>query len=265
MLMLQQTATMKRKGVSAYGTFKRAKKSYMTQRATASRRTTQRATSAASTALRRLVEVKGLDTGVAGAIPGNDNTNAGGYVLNLAQQGTGSWNRVGRKINMKSIRLMLTFENQVTVLAGNAVGNWVRYIVVYDRQPNSGAIPRFDDIFGVTDQTGAESTLPAYPLRYDAMDRFKVIRDATVEMQTPTLIVGAAATSNTLTQYKKIDDYIPLRDLETVYSGQSNPLTSADISTGTLLLYVRAQTRTVGVNTVELDDNAVCRLRYMDV
>jgi len=52
-------------------------------------------------------EIKGMDTelAIAGPVLATTATNGDCFVLNLVQQGAGSWNRVGRKIRMKSLRL----------------------------------------------------------------------------------------------------------------------------------------------------------------
>ena len=51
-------------------------------------------------------EMKGMDTDISYvSVIGSTNTNAGIYVLNLVQQGNGSWNRVGRKTHSSSVRL----------------------------------------------------------------------------------------------------------------------------------------------------------------
>ena len=51
-------------------------------------------------------EMKGMDTDVSqNAIVGTTNSNANIMVLNLIQQGNGSWNRVGRKTHLSSVRI----------------------------------------------------------------------------------------------------------------------------------------------------------------
>ena len=52
-----------------------------------------------------------------------------------------------------------------------------------------------------------------------------------------------------------------LKDLESVYSGQSNPMTIADISTGALYLVMRSQYTGVA-SSVTVD--GIARLRYKD-
>ena len=90
-------------------------------------------------------------------IPSVTNTNNAIQVCNCVQPGTGSWNRIGKKIRMKSIRYkaILQYNNDPTATNAN---NSIRCLLVFDKQPSSGAIPTFDTMFGSTDQTGAETT-----------------------------------------------------------------------------------------------------------
>ena len=51
-------------------------------------------------------EKKGMDTDVTlSPVITTTNTTGSAFVLNLIQQGAGSWNRVGRKSHLKSLRL----------------------------------------------------------------------------------------------------------------------------------------------------------------
>jgi len=105
-------------------------------------------------AVRNASEKKGVDTSIAlTPVIATTNTNASSFVLNLIQAGNGSWNRVGRKVHLKSLRL----RGHLRWLYGNNAGtnnldaNAVRMVVVWDKQPSGGAIPTFDAIFGKTD------------------------------------------------------------------------------------------------------------------
>jgi len=205
-------------------------------------------------------ELKGMDTAInIGGVLATTNTNGDILPLNLIQQGNGSWNRVGRKTHLKSLRLKGHFSNTYVRTGGNWVGNTVRFAVVWDQQPSSATIPSFDQIFGVTSQTGVESTTMFSPPKYDNMDRFRVIKDWTEDF-TPGIAVGAD--TNFLTEYRQVDCYLSLKDLESVYSGQSNPMTIADISTGALYFIARSEINdlTTSVCTVEL----TARVRYAD-
>ena len=78
------------------------------------------------------------------------NTNGGIYLLNGIQEGVGSWNRIGRYMWNKSIELDLTLRYTSSYGALDTAitsGEWVRAVLVWDKQPNNGAIPTFDTIF----------------------------------------------------------------------------------------------------------------------
>jgi len=208
-------------------------------------------------------EMKGMDTDISyvGVI-GSTNTNTGIYVLNLVQQGNGSWNRVGRKTHSSSVRLKgnVTFACAPVVATGVMTAPACRLVLVWDKQPSSGAIPSFDTIFGITAQDGVESCPDVTcPLRYDNMDRFTVIKD--IFLTAPSNPVTSTGSGPSTTSVVCLDEYVKLKDLESVYSGQSNPMTIADISTGALYLVMRSQYATAN-SSVTVD--GISRLRYKD-
>lgn len=202
-------------------------------------------------------EKKGMDTtfnqtSVSAVLSGNDDSTC----LNLVQMGTGSWNRVGRKIFLKSVRLRGEIINKFTPQTGSLNANTFRMIVVWDKQPSGGVIPGFNTIFGHTTQTGAESAGLWDSVRYDNMQRFQILRDITFDAQ-PKIYSSAVST-----EVHSFDEYIKLNGKETVYSGQADPMTWADISTGGLLVVVRALFAAEN-NEFSLS-NCVARLRYTD-
>lgn len=209
-------------------------------------------------------EIKGMDTAltIAGPVGTATNTNTDCIVLNLVQQGAGSWNRIGRKIMMKSLRL----KGQINVsIAPNAVtldrfGATVRMVVVYDKQPSGNAIPNFDTVFGGTDQSGTESSTILDNLKYDNMSRFRVLRDYVKEVNPS--VVPTGGSTNLEVKVVDFDEYVKLPMLETVFSGQSNPMTIADISTGAVYVYFRSSIATS--TTVQVSALSKARLRYMD-
>lgn len=214
-------------------------------------------------AARALGEKKGMDTAISFAqINSTVNDNSGMIVLNLIQQGAGSWNRVGQKVNLRSIRIRGDIGHQQTtgVATGLTQGQTVRCVVVWDKQPSSGTIPQWQDMFGFTAQDGTEGTSMYAPIRYDNMDRFSILRDVTYDPQP-----GAkSGNPDVVTYYNTIDEYIRLGDRECVFSGQSNPMTIADISSGAIYFCVRAKIN--NVNTVQsFINNMTARLRYTDL
>ena len=139
-------------------------------------------------------EKKGCDVAFTNtAITSSNGTNAGIWLLNGVQEGVGSWNRIGRYIWNKSIELDI----ELDWLTGNTasdsaqtVATWVRCTVVWDKQPNNGAIPNFDTIFGHTDQAGVESASIMDHLRYDNMFRVKVLADNYINRQMVSTTAG---------------------------------------------------------------------------
>jgi len=213
----------------------------------------------------RKVEVKGMDTTmILSPIISTTSTNASSFVMNLIQQGAGSWNRIGRKVSLKSLRLCGVLEWTYAPLAtsGSLVDNYVRMVVVWDKQPSGGSIPTFDEVFGITTQDGTEAGAILAPIKYDNMERFSVLRDKRYDFDVEAYN-SATGTTNSVLQCEHIDEYIDLKGRATIFSGQSNPMTIADISTGGLYVYFRAY-RNTDPGSVCKTELAFGRLRYVD-
>lgn len=226
---------------------------------------------AVTAAVKKTVEKKGCDFPIdfgANPVPSTVNTNGQSLCLNLIQQGAGSWNRVGRKIHLQSLRLrgeiVWLLDQEASTL--NLNGNTIRMVIVWDKQPSGpvGTIPAFDTVFGVTGQDGSETTSYLNPVKYDNMDRFSVLRDC-VHTFEPPLYNAAAGTQNAVVVRKPFDEFIQLKGREVVYSGQSNPMTIADVSTGAIYIYCRAAGNISNVNFFTLADSSFARLRYIDI
>jgi len=204
------------------------------------------------------VEVKGVDTDVTTGttIVATTSTNADIVALNLVQQGAGSWNRVGRKVRLKSLRIKGVVKMQ-NIVQANLQQNTLRMIVVWDKQPSSGAVPTFDTIFGATDQGGVEQSGFLYNIRYDNTERFSILKD---QVWTSDLETGSGINTNDWAT--DFDCFIKLKNMVTVFSGQSNPMTIADVSSGALYVIWRCQTNSATV-TAQVN-NSVFRLRYYD-
>lgn len=203
-------------------------------------------------------EIKGCDVAVntGTTMTATTNTNADIFGVNFIQPGNGSWNRVGRKITMKSLRIVGALN--LVAPAATAVGSVVRMVVFYDKQPNSAVTPAWNEIFGSTTQDGTEAAVSTLaPLRYDVMDRFVVLRDKRYDIN------NQASGTTSMTMQWNIDEYIKLGNLQTVYSGQSNPCTIADINTGALYIGFRAGS-ILGVTQLSVNAS-LARLRYADV
>lgn len=226
----------------------------------------QRVSRAVNRAVQRVVEKKGVDgdMGLAiGALLSTTNTNDDCIVTNLIPPGNASYNRVGRQVTLKSLRLWGTFVHENNTASAAAYqDSKVRMVVVWDKVP-SGAVPPYDIIFGITNQAGTENCEIFDPIRYDSMDRFRIISDTVIVCNTNG--GGGETTTSKVAKvnYFSFDKYIKLPNLKCNYSGQSSPCTIADIGQGALYVYFRAQDDTAS-NNVTLSDNSRFRLRYTD-
>lgn len=210
-----------------------------------------------------ITDVKGLDTRIdLNPVIATTNTNASSFVLNLVRSGTGYYQRVGSKIAMKSLRLRFSVHSVATPAATTAdvQANYLRMVVVYDNSPNSGSIPTFDTIFGSTLQDGTEASGQLDTLRYDNTSRFTVLRDRVIDVN-PAAIT-TAGTTNIMTSLTHVDDFIPLKGLMAHFSGDSTPMTIADIQSGALYVFFRSNFQS-GVTYNYIADSQV-RLRYFD-
>ena len=212
---------------------------------------------------RNMLEKKGMDTaliptaGLLSPFVSTTNTNADILPVNLVQIGNGSWNRVGKSITMTSLRIQGAVFATCTSPAAALEPASLRMTVVYDSQPSGNAVPTFDTIFGRTSQAGTESTELYDPLRYDNVGRFKVLRDKVIDLNPQAY--DSADTSTYVVQ--SIDEFIKLPQLVTIYSGQSSPMTIADISSGGLYVIFRS----IPVLSVSVTPNRLnARLRYYD-
>lgn len=240
----------------------RNRKAARQRRATANRRGTY------TTALQKTGEKKGMDTiiGDGSSMVNTSNTNDDILVLNLVQQGSGSWNRVGRKIHMQSVRLKGTLQYECTeqTTTANVNVSPVRMILVYDKQPSGGTIPTFDTMFGITTQDGTETSSVMSVVRYDNMSRFQILRDCVYDISPIDAVTTATGSGNIYRYQISFDEYVKLGGRETVFGGQSSPMTIADISTGALYLVFRGIDATDDVAAWTVVANAFARLRYFD-
>lgn len=211
-------------------------------------------------------ELKGMDTILPhtdGNWPNDTVDNSHIWPVNLLTAGAGSYERVGRKISMKSLRIFVHFVWQTSFDADanppDLHGTAYRICVVYDKQP-SGVTPSFGDIFGTTNSSGATGHNIFDNLRYSNTERFRVLRDIRrAPGKQP--FVPVIANGKTYV-HETMEDFIPLNGLETVYSGTTSPPTIADVSSGALYVIVRAESDTA---TCSVNHNyAFTRLRYYD-
>lgn len=185
-------------------------------------------------------------------------------LLNGVQEGASFYNRVGRRIHMKSIHV--TGE---IISSGNGTGvaEYNRILLVYDRQPN-GAFPSIADILLDYGNDGTTFTSSFSKMNLNNVERFAILRDSRLAM--PSNYEGAAAALDgglaSIMPYgesqNKINWFVKLKDLETHYKSTTNPAAIGDIATGALYLVTLGNVAAASAGFL-LVYNA--RLRFTDV
>lgn len=175
-------------------------------------------------------------------------------LLNGCIPGSNNANRIGRKVNLKSLQVQgFIIPADLTVNAGK-----FRMVIVYDKQSN-GAAPTWANI--MTSQSAA--AVPVLDSAYNAMvnldnrDRFEIIRDYKVDYAGINTTASQTYASSPLCQV--VDMYIKLGNRETVYNAGTAG-TIGDITSGALyVFFIASQPNASGVTF-----NGSFRVRFTD-
>lgn len=183
--------------------------------------------------------------------------------VNLIQAGSSFFNRVGRKIELKSF----TFKGIVFPVRTQTNEHLARIILLYDRQTN-GALPAVADILQTTDQTGANTTTSYSGINMNYRDRFLILRD--IKLALPSVTDTGGVTTNLgaidgVTPTTNISFHVKLKNLVTQYRADSSPSVIGDIATGGLyMLFLGNLIGSLGVATNGWNIAWESRLRYGD-
>lgn len=175
----------------------------------------------------------------------------GGYTLNDIDIGAGPYQRIGRKINLRSYRIQGSLQINP---AANAVfpDAIYRMVVVYDRQCN-GVAPSWSDVFQATIKTGASGSTAYDHPNLNNTERFLILENHVV-YQPQMTFSGPGFTNNTGNAYGSLEgatsgdqalkkanafSYYRKINLETVYKSSSNvvPNSVVDIASGSLFAW----------------------------
>lgn len=125
-------------------------------------------------------EKKGMDTTIQIVdVPNHGTCTA--ILLNAVDMGTGSYERIGRRIKLDSLRIKMNFNVSLDVQEEPFHDVLFRVSVLFDPQPQ-GVLPTFDTVFRLTNQSGTESSQFTSMLAYDQMDRYEVLGDDIVRL-----------------------------------------------------------------------------------
>lgn len=181
-------------------------------------------------------ELKFIDVSTGGTLTFASDAFFAPILLNGCTQGSDATNRIGRKINIKSLYVRWEAHAGTTTTQGSPV----RVIIAYDKQANAGA-------FGKTDLLLADDVLS--PNNLSNRDRFVVLYDElsdTVANNAKPTVCG--------TCYKKLN-------LETLFNS-GNAGTIGDIQTGSI--YIMAAWHGTSVGTANGAFNFRSRIRFVD-
>jgi len=199
-------------------------------------------------------ELKAVDnTDTLATITNNAATAA--VVINDTVQGSAFYQRVGNKISMKNLQFDLSL---IPSANANAVSDWIRVLVFYDKQTNAAAPPRSTVLLD-TDSVGGTTTTSMSGLNIQNRDRFKVLVDEKLWVP-PTTASGANSNHSTdpISKAFAVKRFVSLRNLETVYN-QVGGGGVGDITSGGLFYIVMCKNANCGYGF-----DVKARLRYAD-
>lgn len=186
--------------------------------------------------------------------------------LSLCTIGTSSWNRIGRKLSLKSFRIrgaMIPTGNNFSV----TTPQYCRAVLLYDKQPN-GALPLSTDVFLSQASVAADTTFASVfsGVNLNNRDRFEILLDRQWCMAPSNTSTGTAPlagmTSMPNDDHMTIDWFVKLRNRETHYKSDGSPAVIGDLSTGNLV-FITFGNLTTGQEPYQL--NASIRIRYSDL
>jgi len=173
--------------------------------------------------------------------------------INLIRTGSSFFNRIGRKILLKSVHL----KGEIQAAGATPVHQFVRIMVIYDKQTN-GVLPAIADILTAYDQAGAATTAVTDGRNLDKRDRFITLMDK-MSAAPGADPAGTVVNTDQLSTY--VERFIKVPNLPTQYQADSVPAVIGDIATGGLYLV------TFGENAVGATSHNFAgsvRLRYSD-
>lgn len=184
------------------------------------------------------------------------------YTLNTVVTGPEWFNRIGRKINMLSLRLRIQFAIDPGVVTESQSARIARYLIVYDRQSDN-LPPVLDDVLLGTNYNGTQNNLRGFAFpNISNSERFIILRDRCISIaQNGNLLEPYNISMIDGKQDKTwFEEYVKLKGLTTVY-GNNDPSLIA-INTGALYLMVFSNF--IGVETSNIKSQFTARLKFMD-
>lgn len=154
-------------------------------------------------------------------------------LLNGCTEGAAIYNRIGRRIKMKSIQVRGGFSMSPAADATH----FITVMLVYDRQPN-GANPAIADLLLDYKFDGTTGTSPLSGLNINNSDRFVVLRRDWYVIDADPAATAAQQKDQVLNSCsgppRSVDMYVKLAGLEAHYKASTGGI--GDLTTGALYL-----------------------------
>lgn len=170
-------------------------------------------------------------------------------LVNGVALGSDNFNRIGRKVFMKSLQVRGSIRPSTTP----TVSEYMRCFVVYDRQTN-GAAPAYADIMSMTTSAGATSATSESLPNEANKNRFVILKDYQFDFS------GTPGNNMTTNDTQVINWFIPLKNCVTHYLGTTAAVGS--MTTGSL--YFVTISRALAIGATEWQFTGAFRLRYTE-
>lgn len=171
-------------------------------------------------------------------------------LLNGCIAGSQNFNRIGRKIMLKTLQVRGHIQ---AATDGTATEGLCRMIIFYDKQTN-GAAPAHTDVVKSQNISGATASTVFDMFNLDNRDRFVILRDRAYSMSNQSTVATQTVAGTTTDQL--IEEYVPI-NMETIYNAGTAG-TVGDITTGGLFVIFLS-------NNASYQFSGAFRLRFQDM
>lgn len=181
--------------------------------------------------LARTGEVKSVDISLGTLTIASASQNA--VPLYDSASGADLYQRIGRKVNLKSVRVRGYFVPANT--GGSVAAENIRVILYTDNQFTSGSTGATTDLLQDLDDGGATHLNPLSGVNLNNRDRFKILRDMYTQMPfiaQADSVIEIGTQGGTVKEIITVDWFVNLRGFEISHSGNA----AGDITKGNVCL-----------------------------
>lgn len=187
-----------------------------------------------------ITEAKQIDLPAADyLITADSGTNTNIYLINTMQLGNAFYQRIGNRVNLRNMNIVGRINFRGAAVSGN---DQIRWAIVWDRAPSkTGAdyvLPLYSDIFQDVDSVGTATSTVYSGVNINNKNRFKILRNKC--FMAPATALTLLTTPDQIFDFEEncvnIDEFVDLKQLQTVYRSTANPITITNITSGALYL-----------------------------